>query len=263
MKMAITPAYRDAKLAELQLTYECEEKQYQEKEEQRRIREQMREEEKVQRELEKARQEAEREETRYERALEKAREEAAKATGEELAALTSRIQVLSNQLEEAHRQKERAISQAQLTKSGHVYVVSNIGAFGERVFKVGMTRRLDPMDRIAEIGDASVPFPFDVHAMIYSENARDLECELHKFFSNQRLNLVNLRKEFFNVTLDEIERFAREKGVTVEFTKLAEAKEYRESVSLRLQQRRSPDPPPAPSSLPQELFNSPELVGSA
>ncbi len=113
--------------------------------------------------------------------------------------------------------KERAISRAQLTKSGHVYVVSNIGSFGENVYKIGLTRRLDPDDRIRELGDASVPFPFDVHAMIYAENAPDLEQTLHHAFDSRRVNLVNMRKEFFAVSLSEIAKAAQDHG-SVEFT---------------------------------------------
>lgn len=155
---------------------------FHEQEEQRRIREQMREEEKAQREIEKAREDAEREEARFEKALEKAHADAARATGERLQELNDRIQSLEAQLEEAHKQKERAISRAQCTRSGYVYVISNVGSFGEGVYKVGMTRRLDPMERIRELGDASVPFQFDVHAMLYSENAPELENALHKSF---------------------------------------------------------------------------------
>lgn len=171
MQVSITPTYLDLKLDELRLTHEYEEKRYQEQEEQRRIREQMREEERARREIEKAREEAEREEARFQKALEKARAEAARATGEQLQKLNDQIHSLEARLEEAQQQKERAISRAQLTKSGYVYIISNVGSFGQDVYKVGMTRRLDPMDRVYELSDASVPSPFDVHAMIYSENA--------------------------------------------------------------------------------------------
>ncbi|MFN7949415.1 MAG: DUF4041 domain-containing protein [Blastocatellia bacterium] len=235
MYMAITADYLSLKLNELWLTYEYEEMRYQEKEEQRQIREQMREEERVQRELEKAKEEAEREEVRFQKALEKARKEAERATGEEFQTLNERIRLLESQLEEAHRKKERAIAQAQITRSGHVYVISNIGSFGPDVYKIGMTRRLDPMERVYELGDASVPFPFDVHAMFYTENAPDLEKSLHEHFSSRRINLVNARKEFFQVSLNEIEEFARTRGLKIELTELAEAKEYRESVSRRQQ----------------------------
>jgi hypothetical protein len=122
-----------------------------------------------------------------------------------------------------------------LTKSGNVYVISNIGSFGDKVVKIGMTRRLDPEERIAELGDASVPFPFDVHAMMFSENAPELENELHTLLSDRRLNRINMRKEFFEATVDEIEVFAKQKGLTVQFTKVAEARQYRESLAIKQQ----------------------------
>ncbi len=90
-------------------------------------------------------------------------------------------------LAEAHANKERAISRAQLTKSGHIYIISSIGSFGDQVFKIGMTRRLEPLDRVKELGDASVPFPFDVHAMIFSENAPEMESKLHRHFDHSRI----------------------------------------------------------------------------
>ena len=116
---------------------------------------------------------------------------------------------------------------------GHVYVISNIGSFGENVYKIGMTRRLDPMDRVRELGDASVPFPFDVHAIIFCEDAPTLENKLHKAFEHQRTNLMNSRKEFFNVTLDEIEEVVHENDATIEFTKVAEARDYKETQAIK------------------------------
>ena len=231
----ITQDYLDVKLEELRLTHELEEKLYKEKEEQRRIQEQMREEEKVQREIEQAKKEAEDEEKRYQKALEKAKVELEKAKGAEVNELNDKIKALETQLQQAHEEKERAISRAQLTKSGHVYVISNIGSFGENIFKIGMTRRLEPFDRIKELGDASVPFGFDVHALVYSENAPELEGKLHDFFERKRVNLINERKEFFNVTIDELEEFARTNGLSITITKLAEAREYRETLALRKQ----------------------------
>jgi len=100
-------------------------------------------------------------------------------------------------LDEARKAKQRAIARAQLTKSGFVYVISNIGSFREKVFKIGMTRRMEPMERISELSDASVPFPFDLHAMLYSDNAPELEGALHALFEDRRLNMVNRRKEFY------------------------------------------------------------------
>jgi hypothetical protein len=232
-QISITDEYLKLKLEELYLEFELEEKKYKEKEEQRRIREQMREEEKAQKEMEKVQKEAEAEEERYQKALDKAKAEAEKAKGQEVDALNQKIKLLEENLQKAHELKERAVSQAQLTKSGHVYIISNIGSFGDEVFKVGMTRRLEPLDRIYELGDASVPFDFDVHGLIYSENAPELENTLHKKLEPKRLNLVNYRAEFFKTSLDEIEEIVKTMGLTVQITKIAEAKEYRETISIR------------------------------
>jgi uncharacterized membrane protein YqiK len=171
------------KLDELNLAHEYEEKVQAEKEEQRRIREQMREEEQAQREIEKTRQDAEKEENRYADALRKAQDDAAKADGKKQQKLLAQIAELEMKLAEAHANNERALSRAQQTRSGHVYIISNIGPFGEHVYKIGMTRRLDPMDRVKELGDASVPFEFDVHAIIYADDAPKLENTLHRVFA--------------------------------------------------------------------------------
>ena len=234
----VAARYLDLKLQELWLTHEYQDRKYQEQEEQRTIREQMREEEKALRELEKARQDAEKEERRYQEALEKARRDVEFATGKAQERLLNQIEELQKQLSEAEVNKQRAISQAQLTKSGHVYIISNIGSFGEGVYKIGMTRRLEPMDRVRELGDASVPFPFDVHAMIFCENAPELENRLHKRFTGKRMNKENERKEFFRVSLDEIIEAVQEidhelkickSEVTV--TKTAQAIDYRKTLA--------------------------------
>lgn len=240
MQMSITPQFLELKLQELQLTHEYEEKRQQEREEQRRIREQIREEEKAQRELDQARQQAEQEEHNYEKALSKAREEALQATGAQLERLSAQVSAFEAKLDEARRKKEKAVARAQLTKSGFVYVISNIGSFGERVFKIGMTRRMEPMERIVELSDASVPFPFDLHAMLYSDNAPELESALHQLLDDRRVNLVNARKEFYqNVALGEVEQFVKAKGLSAQFIAVPEAKEYRESLAIR-QQRAEP-----------------------
>lgn len=259
MQISIAPEYRELRLQELRLHHELEEKKQAEKEEQRRLREQMRDEERAQRELEKAREDAEAEEHRHERALEKARKEMERAKDEEARrALTERIQQLETELEEAHREKERAISRAQMTRSGHVYIISNIGSFGEEVVKIGMTRRLDPRDRIKELGDASVPFDFDVHGLVFAEDAPALEAELHRQFADRRLNLVNQRREFFRVRLPEIDAFLRSKAMALELTLLAEAREYRETVAIRQRLVESaaegPRPEQVSSSFPASLF---------
>lgn len=232
-QISITDNYLKLKLEELYLEFDLEQKIHAEKEEQREIREQMREEEKALKELEKAHRDAEIEEERYQKALEKAKAEVENAKGGELDKLTEKIKQLEESLQKAHEQKERAISQAQLTKSGHVYIISNIGSFGDNIYKIGMTRRLEPLDRVNELGDSSVPFDFDVHGMIYSENAPALENTLHRHLENKRLNLVNRRAEFFQTTIDEIEQIIKEFNLTVQLTKLAEAREYRETVSIR------------------------------
>lgn len=243
LQVTITPAYLRLKLDELRLTHELEEKKYQDREEQRRIREQIREEEQAQREFEKAQEEAEAEEVRYEKALAKARDEAAQATGAALERLAKQVSGFEAKLDEARKKKDRAISRAQRTKSGFVYVIGNIGSFGDRVFKIGMTRRLEPMERIIELGGASVPFPFDLHAMLYSDNAPELEYALHQFFAPRRLNLVNARKEFYHsVDLDEVETFVRSRGLSAQFIKEPEAREYRETIAKRHEQRGAPEP---------------------
>ena len=229
--MEILYEYLQLKIDELILNYEYKDKQEQERQEQRELLEQMREEEKAQREMERELAKAKREEERYERALEEAKKDLELAHDEEKRNLLAKIQLLERNLQEA-QEKERAISQAQLTKAGHVYVISNIGSFGEDVYKIGMTRRLQPEDRVYELGNASVPFPFDIHAMIFSENAPELEKTLQKEFDHLRLNRVNTRKEFFKVSLDEIHEKAKQHKGDVYFTKLAEAKQYRESLAL-------------------------------
>jgi len=233
MHVSISPPYLELKVEELRLEYELEEKKHQIAEEQRRIREQMRDEEKTRREAEQAQEESAAEESLFERALEKARVDLAKSQGEEHNRLNDRIVELQAQLEAARTKGRRAKALAELTKAGYVYVISNVGSFGEGVFKIGMTRRLDPMDRVKDLGDASVPFPFDVHAMVYSEDAPTLEWELQRHFADRSLNLVNKRKEFFRVSIEELEILAKEKGLKIYFTRLAEAREYRETLTMR------------------------------
>ncbi len=228
----INSEYLKLKANELILEYEYQAKKQQEKEAMRAIQEELREEEKARRDFEKAQREAEKEEAYYQKALEKVRKELSQSIGEDRHQLQIKIAKLELELREAQEKKERALSMAQQTKRGHVYIISNIGAFGENVYKIGMTRRLEPIDRVKELGDASVPFQFDIHAMIYSNEARTLEYELHKAFIDRKVNMLNYRKEFFKVTLDEIEKKIEELGFEAEFTLLPEAMEYRETLAL-------------------------------
>ena len=234
----LSSQYLELKIEEFRLSHEHALKVQAEREQQRELKEQMRQEAIAARELEKATQEAEAEEHRRQVALERARQELARAAQEQQSAerqaeLEAKLKEMEQQLEEAHAAKERAISRAQQTKSGHVYVISNVGAFGDNVFKIGMTRRPDPMDRIWELSDASVPFDFDVHALILTDDAPGLENELHKRFADRRLNLVNERKEFFHATIDEIAEIVRERCGDIELTLIAEASEFFQSEAQR------------------------------
>jgi hypothetical protein len=231
MEVALSEQYKEARLRELQLVFEAAEKRQQEREEQRRIRADQREEERVQRELNREREEAEKDEAKYEKGLERARREMEKAGAAEREAMLARIQELEADLAAAHDRKEKAIAQAQLTKVGHVYIISNVGAFGDGVLKVGLTRRLDPEERVQELGDASVPFPFDVHSLIYSENAPELEAKLHNRFWEKRVNWANDRKEFFRVSLEEVLAAIREFGLPADVLTVPEAREYRETLA--------------------------------
>ncbi|CAK6693628.1 hypothetical protein OGCDGJMD_01470 [Cyanobium usitatum str. Tous] len=234
----LNPRYLDLRVQELQLVYEWEEAKQREKEEQAKVREQMRDEEKAAREAEKAQQQADKEESKYQELLQKAEQEVLIASEKDKAKLNSKIEELQQRIAEIE-EKKRAISQAMLTKTGHVYIISNVGSFGENIYKIGMTRRLEPMDRVKELGDASVPFPFDVHAMIRTSDAPSLENALHKHFNQRRLNLENERKEFFRVSIDEIrqelDQLRNNLGIDSELrlTLLAEAKEYRMSEAKR------------------------------
>lgn len=224
--------YLELKLKELILEYEYQAKKQKEKEEFRRIQEELREEEKARREIEQAQREAEKDEATYQKALEKAKKDIELATGEKHAKMLAQIEKLELELKEAQAKKERALSMAQQTKRGHVYVISNIGSFGENVYKIGMTRRLEPLDRVRELGDASVPFRFDLHALIYSEDAPGLENELHRVFEKRNVNMVNFKKEFFRVSIDEIENAIKESNLNAEIIRIPEAEEYRETLAI-------------------------------
>jgi hypothetical protein len=232
LQVALTPQYRDARLEELKLVFEAAELKQKEREEQRRIRIAQREEERVQRELQKEQEEAARDEARFEKALAIANAELAAARETEREAMLARIRELETDLAGAHDRKERAVAQAQLTKVGHVYIISNLGAFGGEVVKIGLTRRLEPEERVKELGDASVPFPFDIHALIYSENAPELEAKLHEHFWERRINWANDRKEFFRVPLAEVQATLLELGLKSELLTVPEAREYRETIAF-------------------------------
>lgn len=225
----ITQEYLDSRLEELRWASVLLELKRQEQEEQREIRERMREEAKAQAEYEKAKEQAAKEEARIRTAREKMEEALKTATDAQKAKYEAQLASLQEKLEAAEANSRRAQSMAELTRAGHVYIISNIGSFGENVFKIGMTRRLDPEERVSELGSASVPFPFDIHAMIYSEDAPGLESRLHAIFDKQRVNMVNPRKEFFRAPLSAIQSEVEKFGLQAHFTLLARAEEFRES----------------------------------
>jgi len=221
----LSAKYLANRLDELKLVYEYAELQEKIKREQAEIREQMREEERAAKEAERAQNQIEDERRKYEDQLASEKDK-------------TKVKELQDIIENLNS-RSRAISQAQLTRAGNVYILSNVGSFGENVFKIGMTRRLVPEDRVKELGDASVPFPFDVHAMIKTQDAPTLERALHKHFDQRRLNLENDRKEFFRLTIeeikDEIQRLKDDLRIESEIrlSLLSEAKEYRMSEAKR------------------------------
>ena len=200
------------------------------KEQQRELREQEREEKKARLEAERAQKAAEKEEQIKRDAIAELEKKMALESESERAQHLEELNLLKQQLEEAHLKADRAKSRAQETKQGHVYIISNIGSFGEGILKIGMTRRLEPMDRVRELGDASVPFTFDVHALIESDNAPELETTLHNVFDHKRVNKVNRRKEYFSVTIDDIENELEKLNINALINKVASADEYYQSI---------------------------------
>ncbi|MBP3490785.1 GIY-YIG nuclease family protein [bacterium] len=180
--------------------------------------------------LEAERKKVEQEESKFKNQIAALTEQVSTAEGSELDALNARILELQSQLSDVIVKKEE-ISKLQNGKAGNVYIISNLGSFGDNVFKIGMTRRLDPQDRVNELGDASVPFKFDVHSFIFSDDAVGLETELHRRLNGSRVNKVNLRKEFFYTTIDDLEELVTEICPTAEFNKTMLAEEFRQSQS--------------------------------
>lgn len=233
MGIFISGRYVELKIKELQLALEYETKKQEEKEALRELKAQQREEAQARKEMEQAKQAAEKEQKHYTNALTKITEQLASCSDlqrEELSAKKSEIESHLARITESI--KDLDYRQANI-KAGYVYVISNIGAFGENVYKIGMTRRLDPQERVDELGDASVPFKFDVHAMIFSENAPALEAALHREFESKKVNMINGRKEFFRVSLDEIKKVVFENhDKAVEFIDVPDAEQYRESLKI-------------------------------
>jgi len=236
MTVRLSERYLNLKLDELHLAHEFQVKKREEKEEAKRVREELREQQKLEQEIRAAREKIAKERKHFTAALRdlNARLEKA-ATEEERALLLISIAKVAASTASLDNEEKVIDYREQNAKAGYVYVISNVGAFGEGVYKIGMTRRLDPMERIDELGDASVPFWFDVHAMIFSENAPSLEAKLHLRFAAGRLNKVNGRKEFFRADIADIESIIRANyDAVAEVTHEAAAEQYRESLRMAL-----------------------------
>jgi DNA repair exonuclease SbcCD ATPase subunit len=237
MSINIVPEYLSLKLEELHLAYEYQVMKKEEKEEQKRLREQMREEAKLAKEIEEARSVLEKEEKHFKKALASLDARLARAqTDAERQVLLEERELINEKLDEVTKNKAEIDYREQNTRAGYVYVISNVGAFGEGIYKIGVTRRLDPYERVDELSDASVPYDFDVHAIVFSDDAPALENALHKTFASTRLNLVNLRREFFRASIDDIDTVIRENfKKPVDLIRLADAAEFRQSELLRLE----------------------------
>ena len=228
MDVAITDSYYDLKVQELSLALEYQIKKQEEKEALKEARAEMREAAKLQKEIEEQRKKAEKEQSHYQRALLVVLKQLESAPESEKKELIEKKQEYEKELGLIETSLKDIDYREANQRAGYVYVVSNIGAFGENIYKIGMTRRLDPQERIDELGNASVPFNFDVHAMIFTDDAPKLEAALHKAFENKKVNMVNQRREFFHVTLEEIKKVVKENfDKTVEFIDIPDAEQYR------------------------------------
>jgi hypothetical protein len=218
-------------IAMVKVEYEYYIKKEQAKQEQMAIRQQMKEEAEERRRLKEEEKRIKEEESKYLSEIDNLKSALENETDESrIKELNIKINELGDLVEKVEEQKDE-ILRLQNGKAGNVYIISNLGSFGDNVFKIGMTRRLDPQERVNELGSASVPFKFDVHSFIFSEDAVSLEKELHTRLNNQRVNKINLRKEFFNISIDELENLVLEINPTAEFNKTMVAEEYHQSES--------------------------------
>ena len=238
MDLSISIPYYTLKQDELRLALEYRMKKQEEKEHQKELRAQMREEAKLQKEIERERKKIEKERTHYTNAMNTLDAQIESATGTLKEELLAKKKEIEEQLVDIDKAMQDIDYREANQRAGYVYIISNIGSFGENVYKIGMTRRLDPTERVSELGDASVPFNFDIHAMIFSDDAPALEAALHRAFEDRKLNMVNTRREFFNVTLDEIKEVVKNNfDKTVEFIELPDAEQYRMSLKMREKQQ--------------------------
>lgn len=234
MSVSIISNYYDLKIQELRLALEYQIQKQREKEEKAELRAQQREEARLQKELKEQRKNIDKERKHYEQALSNINHQISTASDDNIEDLNQKKEEIIQSLSEIDTKIKDIDYREANQKAGYIYVISNIGSFGEGIYKIGMTRRLNPQDRVDELGDASVPFKFDVHAMIFSEDAPALEAALHRAFEDRKLNLVNQRREFFRVSLDEIKDVVKNNfDKTVEFVDVPDADQYRISLKLR------------------------------
>nr|DAS14622.1 MAG TPA: helicase [Caudoviricetes sp.] len=232
LSISISNQYINLKIQELMVAFEYQQQKQKDKEALRQAREDLREQQKLQKEIDEQRKKFEKEQKHYQNAYKSLLEQLASNPNDKN--LIDKKEEIENHLSEVSKSIQNIDYREANIKAGYVYVISNIGAFGENVYKIGMTRRLEPQDRVDELGDASVPFRFDVHAMIFSDNAPALENALHKAFEDKKVNMVNQRREFFNVTLDEIKEVIKKNfDKTVEFTDVPDAEQYRVSKKMK------------------------------
>lgn len=234
-RISITDSFLNLKMEELHLGYEYERQLEIEKDILREQREREREERRALAEIERKKASIDKEIIHYQTALNELENKILTAKNEdEIKEYNNKIMEINENIEKFKNEKEELDYRIENVGAGYVYIISNIGAFGENVFKIGVTRRLNPIERIMELSSASVPFKFDIHALIFSYNAYELETELHTKFTQKRVNLVNNRKEFFNITIEEIEEVLDNyKELTFEFNKIPDADEYRETLKMR------------------------------
>ena len=231
----LEPLFIDA----VKIEYEYYVKKEAARQEQLELRAKMREEAEERKRLKEQQEQMEKEEQKYTTEIQNIQEQLKESQDDEKTKqLLEKIKELESQLGSLAAKKEEIVN-LQNGKAGYVYVISNLGSFGDDVFKVGMTRRLDPQERVDELGDASVPFKFDVHSFIFSEDAVQLESDLHAALEPNRLNKVNPRKEFFKISLDELESLVEKYDPTAEFNRTMVAEQYHQSLSMAEENRAS------------------------
>jgi hypothetical protein len=251
MEMQINPGYHDLRLRELALTADYQMKVQEEREEAREERARLREEQRAEQELRRERERLDKERAHYAAAYQALTDTGRDDEREELAARIAEIdgRIADNDYRTAN------------IRAGYVYVISNIGSFGPGIVKIGMTRRLEPMDRVRELGDASVPFGFDVHALFFADDAVGVEHSLHHHFAARRVNRVNLRREYFYVTPAEVKnQLAEIAGNLLEFVEHPHAEQYHCSEQIRASEAATEPEPTAQDRSPPDSDASPDVA---